>query len=166
ALLSDGQRLETSRNEPGVKVSEFSEYGTRIGSAPSGSAEAMSVKTRATHELLLQPLPAYQAELGWRLGLALAALNFVVLGLAVASVNPRAARSTSLVFALFAFIVYYNLMTLGQSWVGAGRLGLVDFMVLLHGGMLLVSSLVLTARHNQWSIRRLFPARARAGSPT
>src|SRR3989344_149515 len=118
AVLSEGQRLETSRDKPGVKISEFSEYGTRIGSAPAGSAEELSVKTRATHELLMQPLPAYRAELGWRLGLALAAINFVVLGLAVASVNPRAARSTSLVFALFAFIVYYNLMTLGQSWVG------------------------------------------------
>ena len=47
--------------------------------------------------------------------------------LAVATVNPRAGRSTSLVFALFAFIVYYNLMTLGTSWVGAGRLGLGSF---------------------------------------
>src|SRR3989344_2894623 len=103
-----GERMATSRDKPGVKISEFSEYGTRIGSAPAGSAEELSVKTRATHELLMQPLPAYR----------------VVLGLAVASVNPRAARSTSLVFALFAFIVYYNLMTLGQSWVGAGRLGL------------------------------------------
>jgi lipopolysaccharide export system permease protein len=156
ALLSDGQRLETSRDKPGVKISEFVEYGTRIGSAPAGSAEELSVKTRATHELLMRPLPAYRAELGWRVGLALAAINFVVLGLAVASVNPRAARSTSLVFALFAFIVYYNLMTLGQSWVGAGRLGLVSFMVLLHGGMLLMSLLVLAARHNQWSLQRLW----------
>jgi len=158
ALLTDGQRLETTRDKPGMKVSEFSEYGTRIGSAPAGSAEELAVKTRATHELVMNPLPAYQAELGWRVGLALAALNFVVLGLAVASVNPRAARSTSLVFALFAFIVYYNLMTLGQSWVGAGRLGLVSFMVLLHGGMLLASLLVLAARHNQWTIRRLWQA--------
>ena len=107
----------------------------------------------------MQPLPAYRAELGWRLGLAFAALNFVVLGLAVASVNPRAARSTGLVFALFGFIVYYNLMTLGQSWVGAGRLGLASFMVLLHGGMLAVSLLVLAIRHNQWSVRRLLPPR-------
>lgn len=107
----------------------------------------------------MQPLPAYRAELGWRLGLALAALNFVLLGLAVASANPRAARSTSLVFALFGFIVYYNLMTLGQSWVGAGRLGLASFMVLLHGGMLAVSLLVLAIRHNQWSVRRLLPPR-------
>ena len=161
ALLTDGQRLETTRDKPGVKVSEFSEYGTRIGSASSGSAEELAVKARPTHELVMQTLPAYRAELGWRMGLALAALNFVVLGLALASVNPRAARSTSLVFALFAFIVYYNLMTLGQSWVGAGRLGLVNFKVLLHGGMLLVSLLVLAARHNHWSIQRLW----RAGPP-
>ncbi|RYF71346.1 MAG: LptF/LptG family permease, partial [Comamonadaceae bacterium] len=166
ALLTDGQRLETTRDKPGVKISAFSEYGTRIGSAPAGSAEELSVKTRATHELVMQPLPAYRAELGWRIGLALAALNFVVLGLAVASVNPRAARSTSLVFALFAFIVYYNLMTLGQSWVGAGRLGLVSFMVLLHGGMLLLSLLVLAVRHNQWTIRRLWQPKPQPGSAT
>lgn len=155
AILTDGQRLETTRGEPGVKVSEFAEYGTRIGSASSGKDQGQAIKTRPTHELILQPQPVYRAELGWRLGLALAALNFVVLGLAVATVNPRAARSTSLVFALFAFIVYYNLMTLGQNWVGAGRMGLLSFMLLLHGGMLLASLLVLAARHNQWSIRQL-----------
>ena len=159
AVLSNGQRLETSRDQPGVKISEFVEYGTRIGSAPPGSPEEFSVKTRATHELLMQPKPAYRAELGWRVGLALAAINFVVLGLAVASVNPRAARSTSLVFALFAFIVYYNLMTLGQSWVGAGRLGLGSFMLLLHGGMLLTSLLILAVRHNQWSVRSIWQRR-------
>ncbi|MCE1192132.1 MAG: LPS export ABC transporter permease LptF [Acidovorax sp.] len=164
ALLTDGQRLETSRARPGVKISEFSEYGTRIGSAAAGSAEEASAKMRPTHELMMQPLPAYRAELGWRLGLALAAVNFVVLGLAVASVNPRAARSTSLVFALFAFVVYYNLMTLGQSWVGAGRLGLTPFMVLLHGGMLLASLAVLGIRHNQWSLRRLWTARSAGGT--
>jgi lipopolysaccharide export system permease protein len=58
ALLTDGQRLETTRDKPGVKISEFSEYGTRIGTAPAGSAEGLSVKTRATHELFMQPLPA------------------------------------------------------------------------------------------------------------
>ena len=162
AVLSQGQRLETTHDKPGLKISEFEEYTTRIGSAPAGSAEELSVKTRATHELLMQPLPAYRAELGWRIGLALAALNFVVLGLAVATVNPRAGRSTSLVFALFAFIVYYNLMTLGTSWVGAGRLGLASFMLMLHGGILAFSLLVLTARHNHWSLRRLWQRRSPA----
>ena len=152
--------VQEVKGAPDLCLASNFEYGTRIGSAPAASPEELAVKTRPTHELLMKPLPAFKAELGWRLGLALAALNFVVLGLAVASVNPRAARSTSLVFALFAFIVYYNLMTLGQSWVGAGRLGLIPFMASLHGGMLLVAAAILAARHNQWSIRNLLRRQA------
>jgi lipopolysaccharide export system permease protein len=111
----------------------------------------------------MQPaIPAYRAELGWRLGLALAALNFVVLGLALASVNPRAGRSGSMVLALFAFVVYYNLMTLGQSWVGAGKLGLPSFMASLHGGTLVLALAILVVLHNHWTLRRLWPTRGSA----
>ncbi|MCM2347144.1 MAG: LPS export ABC transporter permease LptF [Acidovorax soli] len=160
ALLSQGQRLESATDQHGLKISEFAEYGTRIGSASSASTEQLAVKTRTTRELLTQStIPAYQAELGWRLGLALAAINFVVLGLALASVNPRAGRSGSLMFALFAFVVYFNLMTLGQSWVGAGKLGLSAFMFFLHGGTLVLALIILAARHNRWTLRRLQPAR-------
>lgn len=153
ALLSDGQRLETTLDKPGLKVSEFTEYGTRVGGAASNSSDDAAVKTRSTAQLFASSDPVFRAELGWRFGLALAALNFVVLGLAVASANPRAARSTSLVFALFAFVVYYNLMTFGQNWVGAGRLSLGAFMVALHGGTLALAMLLLVARHNRWSPR-------------
>jgi lipopolysaccharide export system permease protein len=69
--------------------------------------------------------PAVSGRTGLAPGLPLAALNFVVLGLAMASVNPRP-RSTSLVLALLAFMVYYNLMTVGQAgW--AGRVGMLPF---------------------------------------
>jgi lipopolysaccharide export system permease protein len=163
ALLSQGQRLESTTDQPGLKISEFAEYGTRIGSVSSTATDELAVKTRATYELLMQPkIPAYQAELGWRLGLALAVINFVVLGLALASVNPRAGRSGSMIFALFAFIVYYNLMTLGQSWVGAGILGLSAFMVFLHGGALVLALVILAVRHNHWTLWRLLQTRTTA----
>ncbi|WP_406625486.1 LPS export ABC transporter permease LptF [Acidovorax sp. SDU_ACID1] len=162
ALLSDGQRLETLLDKPGLRISEFEEYGTRIGSAAPGDREEAAAKTRDTHELAQSPLPAYRAELGWRLGLAFAVLNFTVLGLALAVVNPRAGRSGSLVFALFAFVVYYNLMTVGQSWIAAGRLGLPSFMLALHGGTLLLGLLLLAARHNHWSPRMLRRGRSAA----
>jgi len=149
-LLNNGQRVESSTAKPGLKVSEFKQYGTALGQA-SGDAPELSVKTMRTSALLEQPLPPYQAELGWRLGLVLAALNFVLLALALSSVNPRASRSGNLVFALFAFIVYYNFMVLGQSWVGAGKLGLLPFMAALHGGTLAFSVLLIAARHHQWS---------------
>ncbi|WP_313313352.1 LPS export ABC transporter permease LptF [Pulveribacter sp.] len=153
AVLSHGQRLETALDKPGMRLSEFAEYGTRIGPASSGSPEEAAVKTRDTLELARNPEPAYRAELAWRLGLVMAVLNFVVLGLALAVVNPRAGRSTSMLLALFAFIIYYNLMTVGQSWIASGRLALLPFMGTLHGGMLALGLLLLTARHNQWSLR-------------
>jgi lipopolysaccharide export system permease protein len=65
-----------------------------------------------------------------------------------------------LVFALFAFVVYYNLMTLGQSWVGAGKLGLLAFMAFLHGGTLFLGMAILAVRHNRWTLRRLWPTRS------
>jgi lipopolysaccharide export system permease protein len=68
------------------------------------------------------------------MGLALAAMNFVVLAVALSSVNPRVGRSGNLMFALFAFVVYFNLLNLGQSWIGSGRLSLGLFMLALHGG--------------------------------
>lgn len=155
ALLSNGQRLDSVQGEPGVKISSFQEYGTRVDNALADTTAQTAVKAMPTYTLWRQKDPSARAELGWRMGLALAAFNFVVWGLAVASVNPRAGRSTSMVFALFAFIVYYNLMTLGQSWISSGRLPLTPLLVGLHGGSLALALLVLTARHNQWSWPRL-----------
>jgi lipopolysaccharide export system permease protein len=106
AVLTDGQRMETQASDGSVKISEFKEYGTQIGNGSNlAAAEEMAARSTYTHELLPRTEPIYRAELGWRIGLPLAALNFVILGLAVASVNPRAGGSGSLMLALFAFIV-------------------------------------------------------------
>ncbi len=168
AVLLNGQRLETQLDKPGLRVSEFKEYGTRIGDSKVSGIDDVALKTRNTMELVNSSIPAFRGELGWRIGLAFAALNFVLLGLAVAIVNPRAGRSSSMAFALFAFVVYYNLMTVGQSWVTAQRIGMVPFMVLLHGGTFVLALLLLATRHNGWSIRSLFrrstPRRSHHGS--
>lgn len=153
ALLSHGQRLESAQDQPTLRVSEFAEYGIRIGAAPPSPIDNPDVNTLPTQRLIAQPTPLHLGELGWRLGQMLAAFNLVVLGLALASVNPRAGRSSSLVLALLAFIVYLNCMTLGQTWVAAGRVRFIPFMLLLHAGMLALGALVLTARHNGWSWR-------------
>ena len=150
-ILHNGQRRETNRDKPGQKISEFKEYGTRIGTSRTGAEDSVPVRARSSLQLLIEPSGTHQGELSWRLGLALAAGNFVLLGLAVASGNPRAGRSSHLAFALFAFVVYYNLLNLWQSWIGAGRMSLVPFMLLLHGSVLCLSLLLLVKRHHNWS---------------
>ena len=161
-MLTQGQRMETSKDKPGIKISEFAEYSTHIGAAPPSAPNEFSAKTRSTLALLADPQPVHQAEIGWRLGLALAAFNLIVLALALSSVNPRAGRSGGLMFALFTFIVYYNLMTLGQSWVSGGKLSLPGYIALLHGGTLTFALLVLAIRHNHWTPSQLWRRRSAA----
>ena len=110
---------------------------------------------------MMDPTPINLGELGWRLGLALAAFNFVVIAVIVSNVNPRAGRSGNLIFALFAFVVYYNLVNIGQSWVTTGRASFGDFMLALHGGVLCLAGLWLAKQHNNWSFRHL--SRRRSG---
>jgi len=157
-LLSHGQRMERSAAHPGgLKVTEFEEMGNRVGAAAMANGGDAPARTVDTLALLRDRKPLYMGELSWRLGLTLATLNFVIIAITVSSVNPRATRSGNMLFALFAFVVYYNLLNIGQSWVASGRYPVVPFMLTLHGGVLLGSLAWLAKQHNNW---RLWPARA------
>ena len=151
-MLNNGQRIENVTGTNELKVSEFVSYGTRIGERSLDSAaSAPSRAALDTLVLLRNPTAPNLGELAWRMGLALAALNFVVIALAVSSGNPRAGRGGSLLFALFSFVVYYDTINLGQSWIEAGKIGFTSFMLALHGGVLTLALLWLTKRHLQWS---------------
>jgi lipopolysaccharide export system permease protein len=167
-VLANGQRLESTNGGAELKISEFEEYDTRVDVNDLAARDATPAKARSTFSLVMEPTPLNLGELAWRLGLALAALNFVVIAVAVSSVNPRAGRSGNLVFALFAFVVYYNLLNLGQTWIGTGQAGFGGFLLALHGGVLLAALLWLAKQHNNWSLRQLVrrrrPAAPRAGA--
>ena len=158
-VLANGQRLERSAGDPQLKISEFEELANRIATNELVTRDDAPAKTRSTLALATRPTPAHLGELAWRLGLALAALNFVVIAITVSSVNPRAGRGGNLVFALFAFVVYYNLLNLGQSWVSLGQVGFARFLLGLHGGVLLVALLWLAKQHNNWTVRQLWQRR-------
>jgi lipopolysaccharide export system permease protein len=162
-VLANGQRLERS-NGAELKISEFEELANRIGPNDLGDRDAAPTKTRSTLTLVKEPTQQNLAELAWRLGLALAALNFVVIAITVSSVNPRAGRSGNLVFALFAFVVYFNLLNLGQSWISSGKVGFAGFLLGLHGGVLLAGLLWLAKQHNNWMLPRLWRRQAGKGS--
>ncbi|RMX05993.1 LPS export ABC transporter permease LptF [Corticibacter populi] len=157
AVLEQGQRVEQLRApDPGVRVSEFERYEVQLQRDPVGSPGA-TVRSTPTLSLLEQSADnANAAELVWRLGLVFAAINYVVLALALTSANPRSSRMGHIVTALLVFVVYFNLLTLGQSWVGRGKVSAPALLALLHGGILLLALVWLMARHYQWSPRRLF----------
>jgi lipopolysaccharide export system permease protein len=161
-ILNNGQRLEQTKEDDALKISEFGEYGTKVGQIKLGTPDKTPPKALSSIDLLRQRTAPYLAELGWRLGLGLAAFNLVLLALVASASNPRSGRGYSLAFALLAFVVYYNLLNVGQAWVSDARVGFVAWTLGLHGGVLLATSAWLAARHMQWSPRNWLAARATA----
>lgn len=159
-LLEQGQRLEREIGKAELKLSEFESYAIKIGSAEISLQSNSPERSRSTLALMADPTPTNLGELSWRLGLALAAINLVLLGLSIAHVNPRVGRSGNLMFALFSFVIYFNLTSIGVNWISSGRVQFGPFMLILHGGTLACGALWLTLRHNQVSWRRLLPRRS------
>jgi lipopolysaccharide export system permease protein len=161
-MLSAGQRLDQAADNDVLKLSEFKEYGTLISAQP---LDALTYSAKATHswELLQNPNRQNLAELAWRLGLGVAAFNLIIMALAMARINPRGARGGHMLLALFTFIVYYNLINLGQNWISSGRASFGGLMLGLHGGALLIGLSLLLVRHHDW--RLFWPLRKRSNGP-
>ena len=160
-ILQNGQRLEKSTpgstKERDLLVSFYETYGVRIGADDATARSYVPTNSLGTLALLQSPSKPHWAELSWRAGLALAAINFVLLALGTAGVNPRMGRSANLGFAFMTFVVYFNLLGLGKSWIQSGQIHFAVFLVALHGGALMLGLLLLAKRHNNWELK--FPKR-------
>jgi lipopolysaccharide export system permease protein len=153
-ILNIGQRVEQTIGESEIKVSEFKVYGTRIGQDVKAASKTPA-KAVNTLQLIQQHSLTNLGELAWRIGLVLAALNLVIIALAITSANHRVGRGGNLALALFVFVVYYNFINLGQSWISAGKVQFLPFLMALHGGVLCAALTWLTIRHNNWTWRQL-----------
>lgn len=163
-MLENGQRLETVTGTTNLKVSEFGEYGTQITTDPLAGTDTTFVNTHTTVALIKAPTPAALGELSWRIGLVLAAINFVIIGVAISSANPRVGKSMNLVFSVFAFVIYFNLLSLGQSWIAAGKMTFTTYMIILHGGVFVLAIVWLAKGHNNWHWR-VFPGNRSTVAP-
>ena len=151
-MLNEGQRLEIRRDDQRLRISEFKQYGSQVGSQAVVTVTPVP-KAMNSWDLVEHPTADHLAELAWRVGLTLAAFNMVLIALAMARINPRGARNGHLITAFFTFIVYYNLINLGQSWISAGRISFTGLLVGLHGGVFLFALGMVWMRDQQWTWR-------------
>ncbi|PUE22103.1 LPS export ABC transporter permease LptF [Limnohabitans sp. MMS-10A-160] len=151
--LEKGQQWSTNLATGETRLTQFEHYEVLVDDDVLPANESLSSRHTASWDLLKNPTRENLGELGWRLGLGLAAINLVLLALAVSAINPRVGKSYHLGLALFIFIAYYNMLNVGQSWVATGRVQLLSFLIALHGGVFLLAASWLWARHMNWSWR-------------
>jgi lipopolysaccharide export system permease protein len=144
-VLEQGRRYEGAPGDEQYRVTEFDRYAARIETRENTEPQRTH-KNMPTWSLINNPSNANLAELLWRFGIPISALVLVLLAIPMSFVNPRAGRSVNLLFALFTYIVYSNLLSVSQARVAQGRM---DFGVgwwLVHAGMVVLLVVMFAQR--------------------
>jgi len=134
-VLEDGRRYEGAPGDEQYRVMEFQRYAARIETAESKEPQ-LSQKSMTTAQLLANPTPVNLGEVLWRVGIPVSAAILVLLAIPMSFVNPRAGRSVNLLFALFTYIVYSNLLSVSQARVAQGRMDFGIGVWLVHAAMI------------------------------
>jgi len=134
--LEKGKRYEGIPGAADFRMAMFKSYAVRI---PVYEAPPRSIKVRAMNsaDLLHNPDPVKMGEWVSRLGYPISALLLCLLAVPLSYANPRAGRSLNVVFTVLIYAAYSNFIGLSEGWVERATLGVLESLLLVHGGMLL-----------------------------
>ena len=153
-VLLNGTRYEGIPGRYDYRIAEFKRYAMRIEEA-AVKREQPSLKSLSTWYLLQHRTTWNLSELEWRIGLPVSALILALMAIPLSFVNPRAGRSLNLITALVIYMLYNNMISVTNSWVGQGKLapgiGLWGLHVLMFGLVLVL----FYRRVSLFSLRRL-----------
>lgn len=156
AVLANGRRYEGTPGMPEYRVMDFERYRIRLEGREL-KREQVSIKGIPTMDLVRDPTRDNLAEILWRIGLPIIAIVLPLLAIPLSFVNPRASTSLNLMFAVFTYMVYTNLLSIVQAWVQQGKLSFHVGWWVVHALMLAVFAVMIYWRINL----RLLPRRWR-----
>ncbi len=160
-FLFNGQRTETSTNSTlptaaqqstEITISEFGLYGHAVPVPPLFALldEKNNSRTQKSWTLWQEHTTEQLGELSWRLGLAFAAFNCVLLGIGLAQGNHRVGKSKGVMLAVVGFIAYYNAINIGQNWITNGKYPFVAVLIVLHFGVAAFAAWLIFRKHNRY----------------
>ncbi|HEY0179574.1 MAG TPA: LPS export ABC transporter permease LptF [Dokdonella sp.] len=122
--LQDGFRVEGKLGEDDYRLVRFARNDIKLPDSDNDEGNDTSLKRSApTRTLLATPGdPVMRAELHWRLAAPLSVLVLTLLALPLSKSSPREPRYARLLIALLAWLIYYNGLLFGRSWISQGKL--------------------------------------------
>ncbi|MDR3220682.1 MAG: LPS export ABC transporter permease LptF [Candidatus Accumulibacter sp.] len=153
-VLQDGWRYEMQPGSAEFRIMGYKRYAVRVETREARGIEKTPRNT-PTLDLIGSDSRVHQAELLWRIGMPVSAVILAMLAIPLSFVNPRAGRSANFLLALFVYLVYNNLMTVGQAWVASGRFSFVTGLCVIHLLMFCLLPLLFFRRIAVFSFTRL-----------
>ena len=121
--LQDGFRVEGRLGEDDFRLMRFARNDIKLPDSDNGDNETATKRSAPTGVLLRSAAdPMARAELHWRLAAPLSVVVLILLALPLSRSSPREPRYARLLVALLTWLIYYNGLLLGRSWIGSGKL--------------------------------------------
>ncbi len=115
-LFEKGQIYEGQPGTSNYRITRYEKKGIYL---PEQQALKKSSRKNAvsTADLWNSTRIDYRAELHWRLSLPIGAFLLAVLALPLSYTTPRKGRYSKLALAILIYLIYSNLLGIGQTWV-------------------------------------------------
>jgi len=119
-VLSNGYRYDGVPGRADYRVLRYREYAVRLQAAPVQAARKWDAVPSV--ELWNDADPVAAAELHMRLARPVTAVVLALLAIPLARFRPGLSRYYPLWLGVLVFAVYFNLLNIGQLWIGQGRI--------------------------------------------
>lgn len=119
-VLEDGVRYESTPGKLNYTVIEFAQHGVRI--REKSAAKYVKQTAMPTLQLIKSDSLVSKIELHSRIAPILLSLLFAVLAVPISQTSPRQGRYLRLGFGLIIYLVFTNLISMGKSWMLAGKI--------------------------------------------
>ncbi|MGH8460615.1 MAG: LPS export ABC transporter permease LptF [Stenotrophobium sp.] len=146
--LTNGYRYRGVPGQRQFDVMRFAQFSTRL-QPPDFVFTTDKRRLYRTSALLGSHDPEDQAELQWRLATPLSVLILALLAVPLSHIGPRQGRYGKLVIGILVYLVYSQLIAMGQAWIAKGQLSSATGLWWAHLLMLAVA-LTLIARRSGW----------------
>jgi len=105
--------------ESDYQIIDYAEYGVLVPK-PKDRSYPLRVQALSTKELWNSDNLEHKAELDWRISLPFATLIIVMMALPLSQTTPRGGRYSQLALGILLYLIYSNLIGVGQAWISKG----------------------------------------------
>ncbi len=120
-VLEDGYRYEGEPGRNDFQIYRYEKSAVRID-PKEGGAQSRNVDAKSTAALWSSDNLKDVAELHWRIAMPISAVMMSIMAVLLSRTSPRQGRYGKLFAGILVYVLYYNLLGIGQSWIRNGVL--------------------------------------------
>lgn len=149
-VLTNGYRYLGVPGQKDFQIVQYGQYGVRIQTGKLHIEE--DAQFMSTRELWKKRKtdPEAAAQLQWRLTMPISAFILAILAVPLSQVQPRRGRYAKLLPAILIYIVYADLIFVGEAAIERGKLSPAPGLWLIHSAILLLAIILLGFYFGWW----------------